>query len=190
MPTRNYSSTAGLMQLVSPVTSVATTISVDAVGGLPTVPFTLVLDPGQAPEEIVTVTGVSGTTLTVTRAQDGTSAVAHSAGAGVRHMFTARDATEFQAHMDATAEVHGLGAGADLVGTTTAQTLTGKTIDGDNNTVTDLDASTAIKDGTITDAKLGANIDADTWAGTKKFYQSTTPTHSGAAGSAIWFVST
>lgn len=178
------------MQLVSPATSVATTIAVDAVGGLPATPYTLVLDPSTSSEEIVTVTGQSGTTLTVTRAQNGTSAVAHSAGANVRHMATAQDFTEFQAHMDATSEVHGLGAGAALVGTTTAQTLTGKTLDGDLNTITDLTGSTAIKDGTITDAKLGADIDADTWAGAKKFVQSATPTHSGASGSAIWFVTT
>lgn len=190
MPTRFYSSTAGLMQLVSPATSVATSIEVDGVGGLPSVPYTLVLDPSTSLEEIVTVTGQSGTTLTVTRAEDGTSAVAHSAGASARHMLTARDATEFQAHMDATSEIHGLGAGSALVGTTTAQTLTGKTIDGADNTVTDLDASTAILDASITDAKLGADIDADTWDGTVKFIQSSTPSHSGASGSAIWFVTT
>lgn len=190
MPARYYSSTAGLMQLVSPATSVATTIAVDATGGLPATPFTLVLDPSTASEEIVTVTGVSGTTLTITRAQDGTSAVTHSAGAGVRHMATARDFTEAAAHADATANIHGLTGGAVLVGTTTAQTLTGKTIDGDDNTITDLTGSTAIKDGTITDAKLGPDIDADTWAGAKKFIQSATPSHSGASGSAIWFVTT
>ena len=91
MPTRNYSSTAGIMQLVSPATSVATTIAVDAVGGLPVVPFTLVLDPGTSSEEIITVTDVSGTTLTVVRHEDGSSAVAHAAGANVRHMATAEE---------------------------------------------------------------------------------------------------
>jgi hypothetical protein len=178
------------MQLVAPATSVATTISVDAVGGLPATPYALVLDPSTASEEIVFVTGQSGTTLTVTRAENGTSAVAHSAGASARHMFVAQDATEFQEHMDATEEIHGLGAGSALVGTTTAQVLTGKTINGPDNTVTDLDASTALADGTITDAKLGSDIDADTWDGAVKFVQSATPTHSGASGSAIWFVTT
>lgn len=189
MPTRFYSSTAGLMQLVSPLTSSATSAVVDTVGGLPSVPFTLVLDPSTTSEEIVTVTEVSGTTLTITRAQDGTSAVGHSAGAGVRHMLTARDATEFQAHMDQTVDVHGLTGGAVLVGTSTAQVLTSKTISGADNTLTDI-PGTALDAGSVPDSALGAGIDADTWGGTKRFIQSATPSHSGAAGSAIWFVLT
>jgi hypothetical protein len=189
MPNRFYSSTAGLMQLVSPLTSVATTLSVDTVGGLPTVPFTLVLDPSTTSEEILTVTEVSGTTLTVVRAQDGTSAVSHSAGAGVRHMLTARDATEFAAHADQTVDVHGLTGGAVLVGTTTAQTLSGKTISGTDNTLTDIPGA-EIVDGSIPDSALGSNINADTWGGIKPFIGSATPSYSGAANTAIWFVTT
>jgi hypothetical protein len=187
MPTRYYSSTAGLMQLVSPLTSAATTAAVDTVGGLPGVPFTLVIDPSTTAEEIVTVTSVSGETLTITRAQDGTSAVAHAAGAGVRHMATARDYTEFQAHTDATVNIHGLALGAALVGTTTAQVLTGKTLSGLDNTFSNLPGA-ALTAGSVPDSALGADINADTVGGTKIFIQSATPSHSGAAGSGLWFV--
>lgn len=189
MPNRYYSSTAGLMQLVSPVTSAATTVVVDAVGGLPSIPFTLVLDPGVPAEEIVTVTEVSGTTLTVVRAEDGTSAVSHSAGAAARHMFSARDATEFAAHMDATQGVHGLGPESDLVGTTTAQTLEGKSMDGLLNTFTNLPGDQMVP-GSITDEALGPDIDADTVGGVTFYIQGTEPVHSGPAGSGIWYVTT
>lgn len=187
MPNRNYSSIAGVMQLVSPATSATTTIEVDATGGLPVVPFTLVLDPGNASEEIVTCTSVSGGTLTVTRAEDDTAAVSHAAGSTVRHMFTARDATEFAAHMDATEEVHGLELGAALVGTTTGQTLTNKSMSGADNSFSDI-PGTAIDAASIPDSALAPGIDADTVGGRKFFVQSGTPTHSGPAGSAIWFV--
>jgi hypothetical protein len=46
-------------------------------------------------EEIVAVTGISGDTLTVVRAQAGSSAVSHTAGASVKHVFTGDDATFF-----------------------------------------------------------------------------------------------
>lgn len=187
MPSRFYSSTSGLMQLVSPLTSSATSAAVDTVGGLPDTPFTLVLDPSTTSEEIVTVTEISGETLTIVRAQDGTSAVSHSAGAGVRHMATARDFTEFQEHIDQSTDVHGLTGGADLVGTSTAQVLTGKTISGADNTLSDI-PGTAIADGTIPDTALAEGIDADTVAGISMYVGSDTPTHTGPAFSALWFV--
>lgn len=62
-----------------------------------------------------------------------------------------------------------------LVDTTSAQVLSGKTIDGDVNTLVDI-PGTAIKPGTIPDSALGANINADTVAGIHLFVQSGTPT--------------
>jgi hypothetical protein len=52
--------------------------------------------------------------------------------------------TELQAHAGITgsqvsADVHGIGAGSSVVGTTTNQTLTTKTIDADNNTISNLE---------------------------------------------------
>lgn len=57
--------------------------------------MTLAIDPDTASEEIVVLTGVSSNTLTITRAQGGTSDVAHSSGATVRHVLTSIELTAF-----------------------------------------------------------------------------------------------
>lgn len=137
MTARNYSSTASAKVLTANVTNVATQITLDNVTNLPTPPYTLVLNPDTAIEEIVTVnadqSGVSTPTLKVTRAQDGTTAQTHTSGQTVKHMITARDLQEPQNHINATA-VHG--ATGAVVGTTNTQTLTNKTINLTSNTLT------------------------------------------------------
>jgi hypothetical protein len=139
---RHYSSIAQQAELTSGVDTDVTSLVVSTVTGWPvSTPFTVVLEPGTANEEIVTVEGVAGTTLTVTRGQDGSAAVAHAAGAVVRHMMTARDLREPQQHIDATSDVHGTGVGAAVVGTTTTQTLTNKTLSGGSNTFSNIPQS-------------------------------------------------
>jgi len=107
---------------------------VDTVTGLPTAPFTLLLDPGVATEEIVEVTAAGGTTLTVTRGVDGTSAQAHLNGGEVRHAYSARDFQDSRNHEANTTTAHGV-TGA-VVGTTNAQALTNKTLSSATNTFT------------------------------------------------------
>ena len=127
---RYYSSIAQAAQLSGGVTGLVTSIAVSSLVGFPTsVPFTIAVDPSTAYEEIMTVTVVSGTTLTVTRGEDSSTAVAHSAGALVRHIMSARDLREPQEHIVATQNVHGIGSGNSVVGTGTTQTLTNKTLD-------------------------------------------------------------
>jgi hypothetical protein len=124
---RYYSSVASPTTLSAGINNVVTSMTVAAVTGLPaTTPYTLVLDPDTASEEIVTVTGVAGTTLTITRGEDGSSATAHDAGAVVKHMVTARDLAEPQTHIGASAAVHGISG--SVVGTSDTQTLTNKTL--------------------------------------------------------------
>lgn len=124
---RYYSSTAQPTTLSGSVTSGATSITVGATTGFPaSVPYTLALDYGAATEELVDVTAVAGTNLTVTRGVDGTSAQSHSLGAVVRHVFSARDASEFQTHMATGSAVHGLTG--SVVGTSDVQTLSSKTL--------------------------------------------------------------
>jgi len=95
MARRYYSSTAQRTTITTDITSSATSIVVAAVTGFPSSrPYTLVLDVDTVNEEIITVTNISGTTLTVTRGVDGTGGVAHSSGAVVAHMVTARDLDE------------------------------------------------------------------------------------------------
>lgn len=146
-PNRYYSSTAVRTQLTAAVSASATALTVGSTSGFPSsTPFTLMLDAGTALEELVTVTGLSGTNLTVVRGVDGTSGAAHVVGCDVRHGASARDFREPQEHIAATANVHGV-TGA-VVGTTDTQALTNKTISGSSNTLTNVPKS-AIPNDTV-----------------------------------------
>lgn len=106
MPRRYYSSTAAQTTLSAGVDGVTSTMAVTAVSGWPSsFPYTLLVDKDTVNEEIVTVTARTGTTLTVTRGVDGTSAVAHSAGANVQHGVSARDFEEPNAFVNGTGVV-------------------------------------------------------------------------------------
>ncbi len=108
MPRRYYSSTAVATTLSASANNSTTSITVTALSGFPvSTPWTAILDPDTASEEVVTVTNVSGTTLTVTRGVDGTSAVSHNSGAVFRHGVSARDFDEANSHVnDTTTDVH------------------------------------------------------------------------------------
>ena len=149
----NYSNTAVQTTLSSGINNVTTSITVGSVSGFPvSFPYTLALDYGQSTVEIVNVTAAVGTTLTVTRGQDGTSGQSHSAGAVVAHALVARDGSEPQAHIAASTNVHGLAGGSAVVGTTTSQTLTNKTLDAPllANTVLDNTSTVTLKDSNFT----------------------------------------
>lgn len=98
MPRRYYSSTAVATTLSGNINNSTTSVTVAALSGYPAqFPYTAIIDPDTASEEVVTVTAASGTTLTVTRGADGTSAVSHNAGAVFRHGVSARDFDETNA---------------------------------------------------------------------------------------------
>jgi hypothetical protein len=148
MAARQYRSTVEAKTLSSGINNSVTSITLNSVTTLPSsYPYTLVIDPDLASEEIVTVTASGGgATLTITRGQDGTSAQTHDAAAVVKHMITARDLQEPQNHIEASSAVHGLTG--SVVGTSDTQTLTNKTIGLTTNTLTGTTAqfNTALSD--------------------------------------------
>ena len=106
MARRYYSSIAQATTLASDATSGATSILITAATGLPSsFPYTMIIDEGTVNEEVVSVTNRSGTTLTVTRGVDGTTATAHSTGASIRHGVSARDFDEPNAFINGTGVV-------------------------------------------------------------------------------------
>jgi hypothetical protein len=126
---RYYSSTAVKTTLSSSIGSSDTSMTTASMSGFPSsYPYTLILEKDSANEEIVTVTALVGTSLTITRGVDGTSGRSHSAGVSVEHGVIALDFTNLRAHEAAAANVHDIGAGASVVGTTTTQTLSNKTL--------------------------------------------------------------
>lgn len=73
-----------------------TSVTLTATTGWPStaaVPFYVVIDPGTSAEEKCSAT-ISGSTLTLTRAQDDTTAAVHASGATIYPVFTADDADE------------------------------------------------------------------------------------------------
>lgn len=57
--------------------------------------FTVAIDPDTANEEIVFITVAASDTFTITRGRAGSSAIAHSAGATVKHVLTSDDLDYF-----------------------------------------------------------------------------------------------
>ena len=100
--TRKYSSTSVATTLAAGINSSTTTITVATgtgsalMGGVVLAggnvdQFTVALDVDTINEEIVFVTAISSDTLTVVRARAGTTGIAHTAGASVKHVLTSDD---------------------------------------------------------------------------------------------------
>lgn len=126
MSLRNFSSVAVATTLSAGINASTTTVNVAAVSGWPSAPFLIRVDENTASEEVMLVTAVVGTTLTVTRGYDSTVGVSHSSGATVAHCVSAIDFREANSHVNASSGVHGLTG--SVVGTTDTQTLTNKTL--------------------------------------------------------------
>lgn len=126
MTSRNFNNTTASGTLSAPASTSSTTLATTGFLGYPTAPFTVTLDRNTVTEEVVLVTAAVGANLTVTRGYNGTAAQAHEAGGTVEHTAVALDFTEANAHINATANVHG--TEGDLVGTEGSQTLLDKTL--------------------------------------------------------------
>jgi hypothetical protein len=93
---RQYSGSAVATTITAGINTTDTTCSLAATTGWPGsagVSFYVVIDPGASTEEKCSAT-ISGTTLTLVRGQDDTSASSHTSGAAIYPVFTANDADE------------------------------------------------------------------------------------------------
>ena len=93
---RQYSGAAASTTTTNSLNTTDTSVTIASNTGWPSsagVPFYVVIDPGTSSEEKCSAT-ISGSTLTLTRAQDDTTASAHSSGSTIYPVFTANDADE------------------------------------------------------------------------------------------------
>lgn len=138
----------------------STSCTVASVTGWPTTfPFYIVIEPGTSREEKVRVTGATGTTLTIVRAQDDTTAVEHPSASTVYVVFTAVEADE--ANQIASA----MTAKGDLI-TTDGSSISRLAVGGTNTHVLQVDsaqtngikwgqvATAGIADSAVTSAKI------------------------------------
>jgi len=93
---RQYKGAAAQTTITNALASGDTSATLAATTGWPStaaVPFYVVISPGTASEEKCTAT-ISGSVLTLTRAQDDTTAQSHASGATIYPVFSADDADE------------------------------------------------------------------------------------------------
>ena len=163
MTIRKYSSRSQQTTLSGALTSsgtTATVVSATSLLGGTTISanetFTIVIDPDTALEEIVDIKStsgnpVSGNTLTIERGRDGSTGVAHSAGAVVRHMAIGRDYREANTHAEETTTAHGITL-ANIVKTTDTGTVSSGML------ATGAVGTVKIDDLAVTNAKLAGSI--------------------------------
>lgn len=162
MTVRYYSSVASEKTLTGTITAGQATLVVSNTIGLPGLfPYTLSVDYETVTEELVQVESAAGTTLTVTRGIDGTSATSHTSGARVRHVSSARDFSDSRNHENSADGVHGLAPGEELVGTDKIQTLSNKTLVDAQGSLKNIDM-TIVPPAVTTIAVVPAASDANT----------------------------
>jgi hypothetical protein len=111
--TRKYSSISVQTTLASGISNSAASMTVAtgtgaallggvtlAAGNIDT--FSIAIDPDTINEEIVFITANSSDTFTIVRGQSGTSAISHSGGATVKHVFVSEALNAFEAGLNET----------------------------------------------------------------------------------------
>ena len=113
---RQYKGAAAQTTTTNALSVSDTSVTLTAVTGFPSaagVPFFVVIDPGTSSEEKCSAT-ISGSTLTLVRAQDDTTASTHTSGATIYPVFTADEADEanlFASTMTTRGDLLTMGAG-------------------------------------------------------------------------------
>ena len=173
--TRKFSSTSVATTLASGINSTATSIVVATgtgaalMGGVTLAPgnvdsFAVAIDVDTINEEIVWVTQVSSDTLTVIRAEAGTTGIAHTAGATVKHVLTGDDATFFTAGVataDAAIPESVVTAKGDLLVASTSGTVDNLAVGTDGQVMT-ADAASALGVKWATPVTLNLTLNAKT----------------------------
>ena len=110
---RQYKGAAAATTTTNALSVSDTSVTLTATTGWPStaaVPFYVVIDPGTSSEEKCSAT-ISGSTLTLTRAQDDTTAAVHASGATIYPVFTADEANLFASTMTTRGDLLTMGAG-------------------------------------------------------------------------------
>lgn len=155
--TRRYSTTSVETTLTGAMSTSATTLTVTSSLGL--IPaavgftngsdqFAIVIDPDTASEEVCFVTSVDNTTktLTITRAQADTTAIAHANGATVKHVLTGEDMKNIITQTDNSVKKTDIAAKGDLFAGTANDTTGILTVGADERRlVTDSAQTTGLK---------------------------------------------
>jgi len=116
---RQYKGAAAQTTITNSLSAGDTSATLAATTGWPSaaaVPFFVVISPGTASEEKCLAT-ISGSVLTLTRAQDDTTATTHASGAAIYPVFTADDADEankFASTMTTRGDLVTMGSGPDF----------------------------------------------------------------------------
>lgn len=124
--TREYSSISVETTLASGISSTQTTMTVatgtgaSLLGGVVLNPagtdqFTVAVDPDTINEEIIFITNVSGDTFTISRGEAGSSNIAHSGGATVRHVLTSDDLIFFNSGVTNALNDSGINSKGDMI---------------------------------------------------------------------------
>ncbi len=102
MALRNYSNNAPPQALTVSLAASggATTATVASTSGYPSPPFIVGLERGTSNQEVALCTGTTGTTLTLVRGYDGTTALLHNIGATLEHTSAAIDYREANAFVN------------------------------------------------------------------------------------------
>lgn len=127
MSGENYTNTASTATASVPVGAADTTATLASFTGFPSAPFYGMWEKGTASAELVRVTNVAGSVITMTRGQGGTAATSHGAGVTFEHVIPADPLNRFETHQAAT-NAHGVTG--NIVGTSGSQTIQDKTYRG------------------------------------------------------------
>jgi hypothetical protein len=128
MAGENYTNTATTATTTVPVGPSDPSTTLTSFSGWPAAPFWGEFEKDTPSAEIVRVTNVAGSVITMTRGQGGTSATTHGAGVTFNLIAPADFFNRAEQHMAASTGVHGVSG--SVVGTTGNQTVQDKTFRG------------------------------------------------------------